>query len=144
MNRIQKEYLVIATNFTSQFVEDHAITNKTKMYADVWEMYQFLGKQSAMEIKTETTVRELSESVFAKLLDITNKEDVSVNMLAIALQGLFMLIEEDAFKWSAKLTAKRLTNGIYEKMEEIHGTNDGFKNAQKVLARLADYNEEIA
>ena len=129
----QKEYLVLGTAFITEYNEDQPTDS------DIKELLQFLGQQCNLYIKNKDNVIKYTESAYVKLFDLTEGKDVTANLLCLAVGFVMLLLEEDVFKGSNLLKVKRLTNSIFNKLEQSQKL-ETLMTTNKLVAKFKDLN----
>ena len=125
-----KEAMIMCVSFLSQYIEDDDILNKD---AELKELYTFIGQESKKLIKTEDNIKKYSTSLYDKLFQITDGEDLSCNTIVLSLGGLGLLLEYDYFKGSNLMKAKRLYMSVLHKVEKSQQGKESFRNAMKLV-----------
>jgi len=139
VDRIEKEYLVLAIEWLTQYKEEN------KFDSDLDELYSFLAKESfsAFGGDVQAAVKTAEKAVL-KLQNEYGKEEVLANLLALGVNVCMLLIERGAFKGSKAMTLERLTSSIYAKMERASSNTDEFKNSLRIISTLERLNESAS
>jgi len=125
-----KELLCFATSYLDIYVtdDDNIVDN------DIQELYDFVRYKTAQSHYSLNGMYESTDIIASKVQLATAGSEMVVNVLAVATSCVMVLIEDNVFKGSELLRAKRLTNNIYNKIENYK--DEAFLNAMKIIAKV--------
>jgi len=135
MTNTEREYLILAVAYMVEYQEEQDID------AELKELYDFLAKEAYFSCnKNMNTSIKVAKDVTEKLESLYKDNDVTANLLCLALNLCMLLVEDDAFKGSKGMKLKRLTISLYNRLSDVQNGNEGFKNSNRIISRLEDYN----
>ncbi|MGB1226435.1 MAG: hypothetical protein ACPG9K_00975 [Poseidonibacter sp.] len=136
MKQIEKEYLVLANHFFKIWAEDSDV-KRTKFKALINELNRGMGLEF-----DKREIPAVLESAFNKLIKITNNTEVTANAIVLSVGCISLLYNNGFFKGSKNISIKRLIMDVYNEVEEKEKLIAGFKNANILISKLEDFNDE--
>ena len=132
MNR-KTELLLLSLHFFLEWKGDKKVDDST-----LKEYHKFLNTVCNRLCRTEDEIKAYIGKAYDKLSIITEHEDVTANALILSTGFLSLALEEDYLKGSQAMTAKRIGNDIYTKVEDNLNDKDMIRISNKLIAEYQD------
>ena len=136
MNQKQIELLCLGVSYLDMYMKENKDKECKELY-DIMrvEVWRACNKNQARAIKN-------TELVCNKIDIILGSEEMTGNVLAIAIASLMVLKDENVFNMRVKRYAiHRRIDNIYKKLEDSQLGTEGFRNSMKLICLLSDFKQ---
>lgn len=134
MKTIHIEMICLATSYLDLYISDG-----NEVDSDILELYDFCRINTFYLCdKNMDKAIDHTNSICNKIQLATCGIEYEVNVLALAINAMMVLHEDDVFTLHRKLKLKRLLNSINNKLESLFVGDEAFKNSMKLIAKIID------
>jgi hypothetical protein len=133
MKKKHKELLCLATAYLDLYISEY----QTNHNEDIEKLYNLLRVETYNKHSNKQEALDNSQKICNRLQLATNGVETEVNIIAIAINCVMLLIEDDYFTGTTKyLVINQLVNRINRTVEGLG--DKSVMNSMKLIAKLRD------